>query len=337
MPVWMTRTFDLPVNLEHLITFVFGVGTLCLIVRHIWEFLYRVRPNHAIPDAIERIGYHFRTKQTVHIYGVYETLPEIEEKGRVKLTPEEMVLVPNIKESLNANNRPNDPHAVLINEPTWADANVSLKVKGLEFAEAMAHLQANPNVEPKMKMISANAVIVCPELRCIVLHRRNPESRTYPSRLHTVGGGYMPTGIGPKNDNYSIKRTVIREIQEETSLTLTFDKVPNLLIMEELENGWIQVAFLGLSISAAQARDIHKYSSEHEGEPERIDFADLPFRLGDPDWVPTGKAAVLTWLALGAPGAGAYARFGKGRFWKATPKEVLDEVLKHPNREKREV
>jgi len=39
-----------------------------------------------------------------------------------------------------------------------------------------------------------------------------------------------------------------------------------------------------------------------EGHVEEVLFKDLSQTLRDPSWVPSGKAHVLAWLALGAPG-----------------------------------
>jgi 8-oxo-dGTP pyrophosphatase MutT (NUDIX family) len=121
----------------------------------------------------------------------------------------------------------------------------------------------------------------------------------------------MPPGLKSKDDLYSLENTLAREVEEEARIKLTFEKKTPLLIMEEMQTGFIQVAFLGMTISAGQADHLLDNPRPVEGKPVKVHFDDLQDLLRHPDWVPTGKAAVLAWLALGAPGAGPYVRFGK--------------------------
>jgi hypothetical protein len=274
------------------------------VVRELW---HRFQPNRKTKYGIERLGHHFRNKETVHIFGLYSQVPGIECTGRFVLTEQEKRVQP----------KDNDPHAVLVVDPDWSQPTLHFEVQSLEYheVEALRHMtekdRGGIHQCRTLRVVSATAVILCRERKQLILHFRAKESSTYPSCYHTIGGGYMPPGIGSKDDLDSLENTLAREVEEEVRAKLTFDKKPQLLIMEELQTGFIQVAFLGVNISAEQADRLPRNPRPIEGKPVNIDFHDLPDFLRKPDLVPTGKAAVLAWLALGAPGAGPYARFGK--------------------------
>ena len=59
-----------------------------------------------------------------------------------------------------------------------------------------------------------------------------------------------------------------------------------------------------------------------EGTPECISYDDLPVLLTQKNWVPSGKAHVLAWLAFGAPNAGVMARFGG-----TSPKKLFQDTV----------
>ena len=280
--------------------------------------------------GVERIAYHFRAKQAVHIYGLYNKEPKIEERGEAKLNPEQEARASALRvqwreEERSGEKQRNDPHGLLVGEPLWSEQELTFQVEGLDYAAVLACTRNSSGPDNKLQLISSNAVIVCPESKELILHYRAAGVRTFPDCLHTVGGGYMPSGFQHRHDRCSLKRNVIREMEEETSVNVGFDETPPLIITEELETGWIQVAFLGVAISAAQAANVHKDANTYEGIPQKVRFDDLESRMRD-RWVPTGKAAVLAWLSLGAPGAGPDPRFGK-----FTPAELFETIIQAPN------
>jgi hypothetical protein len=318
-----SSVLDVPIKLHDVILFFVGVGASVAVVRELW---HRFQPNRKVEFGIERISYHFRTRKTVHIFGCYDEVPTIEVIGRFVLTEEEkrvqgMLPVP----------KDNDPHAVLDSDPDWSQPRLHFTVKSLEFHEVQALRHAREITRGgftqarAVRVVSANSIILCRESKQLILHYRSKESSTYPLCYHTIGGGYMPPGIGPKDDLYSLENTLAREVEEEVRAKLTFDRMPRLLIMEESQTGFVQVAFLGMAISAEQANHLPDNPRPVEGKPKRVHFDDLPDLLKHPDWVPTGKAAVLAWLALGAPGAGPYARFGK-----YSANKLCEEILATP-------
>ncbi len=206
---------------------------------------------------------------------------------------------------------PNDPHALVINDVMWADDPPSFSLRAIDYAELCA-LRTVSAKDNQPRVLSANALIVCAETRSILLHRRAECSATYPSCLHTIGGGYWPPGIdGRDGDGEYIRHTAVREVYEETRAVIVIKEATPKVILQELSTGFVQVAFLGCPIDAEARRHIQHNA---EGNVVWLSFDELGARLErDTDWVPTGKAAVLAWLCMRAPGAGRNPRFGKRR------------------------
>jgi hypothetical protein len=247
------------------------------------------------------------------LFGITPSLPTVRVTGRYPLTPEQTAFARAERKRLGGK-QPNDPHAILAKTPVWTDNPVVFEVQTLDFAEvsALRHEKLLPQV------ISANAVICCAQTQEIVLHRRSEKSATYPGALHVIGGAYIPPGVdGREADRQNLFDTARREVFEESRVGLTWDDQPALLLAQELDTGFIQLGLLAVNVSPAQVAAL-----EHsiEGDATRVKFADLHHVLRtelapDPHtphsgWVPTGKAHVLAWLALGAPGAGKKPRFG---------------------------
>ena len=108
-------------------------------------------------------------------------------------------------------------------------------------------------------------------------------------------------------DRGGVLSTVQREVHEESQISLSIDAPPHLMISKELTTGFIQLGFLGFNISS---HTMDRLSGNWEGSPERVPFRHLPEVLSRQSWVPSGKAHILAWLALGAPNSGVRPRFG---------------------------
>ncbi len=80
------------------------------------------------------------------------------------------------------------------------------------------------------------------------------------------------------------------------------------MISKELRTGFIQLVFLGFNVSS---RTMDYISGNWEGSLERVPFRKLRKVLSMKTWVPSGKAHILAWLALGSPNAGLRPRFGR--------------------------
>ena len=94
-----------------------------------------------------------------------------------------------------------------------------------------------------------------------------------------------------------------------------------MLLCRELKTGFIQFVLLGVDVDADEAAVM---KTNWEGDKVVVGFDELPQRLAaEEQWVPTGKAHILAWLALGAPNAGPDVSFGG-----QTPQGLFDAVLK---------
>jgi hypothetical protein len=248
----------------------------------------------------------------VRVFGITPSLPTVRVEGAYELAPELRKEADEERRRI-AGKQPNDPHAILAGEPVWTDNPVVFTARTLEFADVTVLRRAGQ----RPPVLSADAVIFCAETRELVLHRRSDTSATFPGALHVIGGAYIPASSGREADRHNLFDTARREAFEETRATLAWDDPPALLLSHELDTGFIQVALLGVNISA---KHVETLEGSLEGSITRVSFADLPHRLREecaPDahavhrgWVPSGKAHVLAWLALGAPGMKKPPKFG---------------------------
>ncbi len=186
------------------------------------------------------------------------------------------------------NNRSNDLHAVLVNRPLWSDENFILENRLYDFSQILT-LREN-NYKPQI--ISSSTVLFCRETQELILHRRSKDVATYPDRLHILGGAYIPTDSGNSRKDELFK-TVVREIHEESNLHVTQNTTPYIVVTKELSTGFIQFCFLGLEVSKESLKNI---KSSWEGKVQRVAFKELPTLLKSRDFVPSGKANILTWL-----------------------------------------
>lgn len=208
--------------------------------------------------------------------------------------------------------QPNDPHGVLMQAPVWTDTPVVFDLHTLDYAD-ITTLRAEGTLP---HLVSAGAVVFCEEKGVLVLHRRASNSATYPGCLHIIGGGYMPPAHGRENDGTSLLNTVRREAFEESRASLVWRDLPPGLLAQEVDTGFVQYVLLGVNIPAA---DAERLEHSPEGTITLVPFGELLHRLQRPDspdpqtqstgWTPTGRAHVLAWLALGAPGSVRPLRF----------------------------
>jgi hypothetical protein len=112
---------------------------------------------------------------------------------------------------------------------------------------------------------------------------------------------------------------MVREVFEESGLIVRSRNEP-VCVAEELDTGFVQYVFLGVRITSAEFARLFTNS---EGSIVQVPYDELQRRLADSaDWVPSGRAHVLAWLGLGAPGAGFRATFdGK------SAKEVFEQLV----------
>lgn len=230
--------------------------------------------------------------------------PEIEIEGPYSCTDAQREAAKKHRKRLKSIGRPNDPHAIMVGKPLWHSDPVHLVAQYLDFASVCALREE----KLKPEILSSSAVVVCGESEDLILHRRAKSIETYPECLHTLGGAYIPPGTGGvDSDRGGLSSTLPREFLEETQVSLLLDNFPPMMMAQELTTGFIQLVFLGINISSVAAKRVQE---NWEGKPIRVPFKGLHTALLDPTWVPSGKAHVLAWLALGAPGAKPNAMFG---------------------------
>lgn len=260
-------------------------------------------PRDVTPNWVPRLNAHFAGH--VRVLGQSKREPDIRVERNFKLDAEQKRLAKEEQQRLKRENRPNDPHAVLVTEPQWDADPIQFVAQHIDYAGVCALRRQGA----KPQVLSANALIVCRESRQLLLHERGPTVRTFPSCIHTLGGAYVPPGprsVDP--DRRGLRSTLEREVHEEAQLALSGSEFPPMMVAKELDTGFVQLAFLGF---AAKASALSRLEGNWEGNPLLISFDAIPgLLLHAPNWVPTGKAHVLAWLALGAPNAGPKPRFG---------------------------
>lgn len=261
------------------------------------------------------------------LYGEIKVEPTVEIVGQFKLTEDQEVEASNVRAGLKIN----DAHAMIYEEPSLALAPIKFNVETLDYAALTVLRRQNLHGY----ILSANSVIICSERRLLIVHHRAKKSATYEGKLHTVGGSYQPIGVFPnkEGDRYSLIRTAHREADEEIQASILTEDIPPMILGLEPSTKFIQLVFLGANISEKQC---DKLISNWEGEGVvKIPFDELESRLTKPifiidsngkeqeiKWVPTGKAAILAWLAFGAPNAGIRASFGG-----YSPKELFNKIV----------
>jgi hypothetical protein len=239
--------------------------------------------------------------------------PAVDIMGNFQLSPEQA------RYAAAQQPKDNDPHAILCKMPDWKASEVKLRVHRLDYRAVLAIDKFPINPEQTIPLISASGVLICRDRKELILHYRAETSRTYPNCVHTIGGAYKPPGFTGTDDGLLLSNIFIREVDEEVKAHINLDNPPPMVLLEEPKTGFIQLAFLGVNISRHQADNL---DFNWEGSVRRVRFDELGWYLCNERWVPTGKAAVLAWLAVGAPGASRFQKFS-GR----TPAELFHYVI----------
>lgn len=274
----------------------------------------RWKARKVAPNWVERINSHFQGEVEIYCQNAYE--PQIEIAGAYPLTEHQKNIAVTERRRLKSMNRPNDLHAVLVDQPEWRCDPPQLRAQVLDFGAVCA--LRKEDLRPPI--FSSSAVIVCRKAKVLLLHERGKNIDTFPEYIHTLGGAYIPPGVGVDSDRSGLRSTVEREVHEEAQITLSGDDFPPMMMAREIRTGFIQLVFLGFGVKPTT---LTRLEGNWEGKPLRIPFAQLPALLQAPKWVPTGKAHVLAWLALGAPNAGSQPRFGK-----LSPLQLFETIIR---------
>ena len=256
--------------------------------------------------AIERVNSSANPSgQIVKVHRVIKRVPTIAITGPGSFSAEIAASALEIRPKLELN----EVHALA---HQWDGSDVDcIRAETCDFADVLAlRAQSQVSRQPPPAVISAGAVLICPEARSLIVHRRSSTSATYPNALHILGGAYKPSvqykNIDDPGDRSSLEFTMIREVFEESGLIVRRYDEP-VCVAEEIDTGFIQYVYLGVRVTAAQFGQL---SQNSEGDLVKVSFDELPKLLSKtPQWVPTGRAQILMWLGLGAPGGGWNAKF----------------------------
>jgi len=202
----------------------------------------------------------------------------------------------------------NEPHALVAADPADRDPSFALSYRVADYAAILALRDRGVPFPP---IITANVLACCARRDTIFVLRRSDDVATHPGSL-TIAGGNYKAPPAHDNDGGSLRRTAERELAEEMGLRV---RIPDDCVRVSARQGmsggteqfW-QLNFLGVDIDPADA-DLAGSSSEGHVLP--LSMKKLAAALLDPaeKWVPAGRAAVLLWLALGAPMAGGSRGF----------------------------
>jgi hypothetical protein len=293
---------------------------------------WQISPDTSEPkrkENIERLKAYIRKdssfkeagEDTVEIVSLTTELPVFENVG-------DMVMLAEDREKTEARLREvnpkfdNDMHAILSGEPLWNDSPVVFRYQTTDYIGVET---LRGNARSQLPIVSANVVVFCSERRELYLHRRSPKSATYPNYLHTYGGAFVPKARDGDNrhDGNDLIATARRELSEELNVGFIMEQVHNqMLFAKELKTGFCQlVLFVNLS-----DQEVSRATSNWEGDKVVVGFDALKERLLDEheNWVPTGKAQILAWLALGAPPGNNTLKFNG-----ASAEALFNDVLEH--------
>lgn len=241
----------------------------------------------------------------VKVHRVIKRVPTITITGPAIFSPEIVTSALAKRPNLELN----EVHALASD---WDGSDVDcIRAESCDFADVLALREQSAILrKPPPAVISAGAVVICPEARSLIVHRRSSTSATYPNALHIMGGAYKPPvqykNIDSPGDRSSLEFTMIREVFEESGLIIRRYDEP-ICVAKEIDTGFIQYVYLGVRITASQFGQL---SQNSEGDLVKVSFDELRKALGDThQWAPTGRAQILMWLGLGAPGAGWNAKF----------------------------
>ncbi len=228
-------------------------------------------------------------------------------------------------------NYTNDACAAVVTRPNWSDSPLTIRYCTCKYAEILSLRNSIPYVG----IITANVLLFCEELRCIVVHRRSKKSRDYPSTLHTFGGAFIPSGADHQSphqeDRLGIQHTGIREISEEAKAGIDISESVPIIVTDEFEIQSIEITYLGVSVTARQVR---RMLGNWEGDPVQIGFDELEEKLANiNEWVPSGWVHILLWLSCNTPSANSPIKFGGlsgSELASATVKRCLAKPSKKP-------
>lgn len=239
-----------------------------------------------------------------------DEVPNFDDKLKEWLGDDYQQKIGKLKKKFEDEKRPNDPHAISakkIEDSKWHYYTT-------DYA-TIAALREEGGEKPNV--IYSTVIVFCVENKEIYLHKRKKGTR-YAGCYHVFGGGYMPASSPNKLfDNYSLIKTAMREILEETGLSIQWNKkvkMGHVKLIEDNEDSSDEFVLFGVNVTpdnVAHAKETHRET--WEGVVKSISFNELHgYLLSKKNrWCSTGMVILLSWLALGAPGCEPETRFGR--------------------------
>ena len=257
-----------------------------------------------------------RAEPLAELLALPRSRPQLQLLGRVALTEAVRRRAAELRQEYVAAGTRVDELALVQPESDWTCEPPCLRLRTLDFAGVNALRETAGSVP----VLNAMGILVAPERRMLVLHRRAATTQLYPNALQGVGGSYAPPEGRDPQDGGDLSRTVQREVCEELGLRLSLEPA-RMLLLRERDLGSYLLVYAGCTVtSGLQDPDVDR----SEGDIHMIDYDALEHALTNPQraWAPSGRLSVLCWLALGAPGAGDGVRFGGLR-----PQELVGRLI----------
>ena len=258
------------------------------------------------------INTHF--SEQLDVIGFYQTNPLLEIDGSLHLPEEIRHASSGHRLFLSASKKTNEAHSLVTGLIKLPGNGLRITLKNLDFSNiiALREYGARPAI------LSASAVLLCRETEELIVHQRSADVATHANHWHILGGAFNPL-LDTADGQASMARTLQRELFEETGLHLSLPETSPLVLSKEKMSGFIQCCMLGVPVKEAQLTQL---SSNWEGRIHRVGFHQLANLFNDKNWVASGKAHILCWLALGAPLTKPGQKFGT-----YTPQQLFEMLI----------
>ena len=266
------------------------------------------------PHSIQaQINTYFAEK--IDLIGFFEHEPSIEIMGPLPFNVNERLASEIELTRLHRLAKQNECHAIVTSYKTIAKHSVHLQLQTLDFSNICALRSAGE----KPAVLSASAILICNATEELIVHQRSANVATHPNHWHIFGGAFNPT-IDTLSQKASLRHTLQREVFEETRLTCSVPTNSVYTLSKEKTTGFIQWCLLGLPVEAAQ---LEQLQGNWEGNIRRVPFDQLANFLQNENWVASGKANILSWLAIGAPHTKPHQKFDN-----KTASQLFNDLIK---------